>query len=95
MKTIYAIRDRIANDLVGRDMYMLMVFRTTQQAVRYFADAINDETSMLHKHPADYELVALGTLQDDQIIHSDTTQDIIITGDALVAAQEPTLVKGA
>lgn len=97
MKTIYAIRDRVANELVGMSMYMLFVFRTDQQAVRYFADAINDETSMLHKHPSDYELVGLGILDRindaDEYIRAGIPTQVIITGDALVAAQEPKLVK--
>lgn len=95
MKTIYAIRDRIANELVGMSMYMLFVFRTDQQAVRYFADAINDKTSILNKHPADYELVALGIISDtdDGPIMKAGPTTIIITGDALIAAQEVQLVK--
>lgn len=96
MKTIYAIRDRIAQELVGLSMYMLFVFRTDAQAVRYFADAINDKTSILNKHPADYELVALGILTDTaagEIIQTQEKHVVIITGDALIAAQDIQLVK--
>lgn len=99
MKKIYAIRDRIANELVGMSMYMLFAFRTDQQAIRYFADAIMDEKSILNKHPADYELVSVGQLHETaagEIILTDGTHHVIITGDALIAAtteHQPTLVR--
>lgn len=95
MKGIYAIRDRIANDLVGMHMYLLMVFRTQQQAGRYFSDAINDTTSILNKHPADYELIYLGQISDSGRIDTLEQPEHIITGDALLALQQPTLVKDA
>lgn len=91
MKQIYAIRDRIAKDLVGMQMYILLVFRTDQQAARYFADAVNDKTSMLNKHPGDYELVKLGYLEHDNLseplINAANEYTVIITGDAVVALQ--------
>lgn len=101
MKTIYAIRDRVANDLVGIHMYLLMIFRTDQQAARYFADAINDETSILNKHPADYELIKVGVINDTGTLGSlegiafPIQPVVVITGDALVAIQKPTLVNEA
>lgn len=97
MKFIYAIRDRLAQDLVGMQMYTLFVFRTDQQAVRYFADSILDDKSVLAKHPADYELVHLGTIAEDGTITSERPR-IVITGDALIAAtttHQPQLVQEA
>lgn len=95
MRNIYAIRDRIAKDYVGNQMYVLFVFRTDQQAVRYFADAILDEKSMLSKHTADYELVRLGHIEEDNLseplLTAEPEYTIIITGDALVAAQQTPL----
>lgn len=99
MKTVYAIRDRIAKELIGQSMYLLFAFRTDQQAIRYFADAILDERSMLAKHPADYELVALGELHETEageILEGGGTHTTIITGDALIALaseHQPKLVK--
>lgn len=87
MKNLYAIRDRIAEELVGRAMYLLLCFRTDQEAARYFADAINDETSILHKHPSDYELLKLGTVNEHGYIKPHAEPSIVITGDALVALQ--------
>lgn len=96
MKTIYAIRDRVANELVGMSMYMLFVFRTDQQAARYFQDAINDTSSVLNKHPSDYELVALGVIADTaegEIFKTNGVGLVIATGDAILAAQQPQPVK--
>lgn len=94
MRHIYAINDRIANELVGMRMYCLMLFRTDTEAARYFADAINDTTSILNKHPADYELIKLGHVTADDLLIT-TSRTVIITGDVLVAAQQPALVKEA
>lgn len=84
MKYIYAIRDRIANDLAG--YYPLVVFRTDAQAVRYFADSINAENSAIRAHPHDYELIKCGGLSDAGEIHG-SAPTIIITGTALMEAQ--------
>lgn len=96
MKTIYAIRDRIANDLAG--YFPLVVFRTDAQAIRYFHDSIfQGEKSALAAHPADYELISCGHLEDDGTINGFETK-IIITGDAIVAVatdHQPKLVKDA
>lgn len=94
MKQIYAINDRIANELVGLRMYVLMAFRTDQEAARYFADAINDTTSLLNKHPNDFELVKLAHLSAAGDLVA-ATRTVIITGDALIATQQPALVTEA
>lgn len=89
---VYAIRDRIAGALLGMQMYLLLCFRTDQQAARYFSDAINDNSSVLNKHPADYELIRCGSVTDDgNMIPIPPT--LILTGDTLVAIQEDTSAK--
>ena len=89
MRRLYAIRDRLAEEVISMQMYALMAFRTDEQAARYFADAVNDTTSMLAKHPADYELIFVGKLQDNGTIIPETEPRIMITGDALLAVQQP------
>lgn len=84
-KKIYAIRDRIANDLAG--YYPLIVFRTDAQAVRYFTDSLTADKSALAAHPDDYELIMCGTVEDDGNIHS-TPPTIIITGASMRAMME-------
>lgn len=83
MKTVYAIRDRIANDLVG--YYPLAVFRTDAQAVRYFGDSIAQEKSALGSHPHDYELLKLGTVDDDGTMTALGRPEVVITGTAITA----------
>lgn len=93
MKTIYAIRDRVAQELTGLQMYALMLFRTPEQAARYFSDAVNDPTSILNKHPADYELIVCGTISDNGVIQAFPEPQLVVTGDTLLALQKPELVK--
>lgn len=95
MKTIYAIRDRVANDLAG--FYSLLTLRTDAQAVRYFQDSMNLDKSAIAQHPQDYELIACGEIEDRGTIHAHGEPRIVITGEALIAAttehQPPQLVK--
>lgn len=89
MKKIYAIYDRVAKEIVGLQMYALFLFRTDNQAARYFSDAINDKTSILHKHPSDYDLRCIGHITEEgNIVPQDPEKNIVLTGDALLAAQE-------
>lgn len=87
MKTIYAIRDRIAEDLAGyMPMATLYTFRTDFEAIRFFGDSLLTEKSSLSTHPSDYELIKCGTLAPNGHIIAHTPPEIIITGDALIAA---------
>lgn len=40
-------------------------YRTSEQATRSFADAINDESSYMNPHPEDYTLQHIGTYDDN------------------------------
>lgn len=86
MLNIYAIRDRVANDLAGH--FPLVCMRTDAQAVRYFGDSMVTPNSALGAHPNDYELIRVGTLHDSGEI-TPQPPTIIVTGSALTAAQEP------
>lgn len=81
MRRIYGIYDSTAKELVGLRMYILMCFRTDEEAARYFYDAISDKTSILNKHPADYTLKCLGVLTDTGFIQKTDEQVTIIRGD--------------
>lgn len=85
MKKLYAIFDRIAGECLAMQMYVVMAFRTDEQAARYFADAINDKTSILHKHPADYALIQVGHITDTGTLTPLPEPKHIITGDLLIA----------
>lgn len=80
MKKIYAIRDRIAQDLAG--YFPLVIFRTDAQAIRYFGDSAVTEKSALGAHLSDYELILCGELADNGTIRP-IEPAIVITGDAL------------
>lgn len=101
MKGLYAIRDRIASALVGNSMYLIFAFRTDNEAIRYFADAVLDEKSILARHAADYELVKVGELHDTaagEVVEANGTHTVIVTGDAVVGlytTHQPSLVKEA
>lgn len=87
MKKLYGVLDRVAQELTGRHMYLVMAFKTDPEAARYFSDAINDESSVLNKHPSDYALLYLGQILDTGEIRPETPS-IVVTGDALIAAQD-------
>lgn len=87
MRKIYAIRDRIANDLAGT--FPLACFNTDAQAVRYFGDSIAQEKSALGAHPNDYELIKCGELTDSGKIAAYDNPEIVITGTAILAMITP------
>lgn len=86
MRNIYAIRDKVANDLAGQ--FPLVCMRTDAQAVRYFGDSMQVDRSAISAHPEDYELIIVGGLNEDGSIVP-IAPTIVITGQALLAAQEP------
>lgn len=95
MKKLYAILDSVAGDIVALRMYSLMTFRTHEEAARYFADAINDTSSILNKHPQDYVLIHCGNLAEDGKIDALWAPEQIVRGDTVLALQQPALVKEA
>lgn len=73
---IYAIRDR-ATDQFDRPMFFL----ADGQAIRSFADAVNDASkdNPFHQHPDDYDLYYLGEYDPDTaLITSNPPQQIAI-----------------
>lgn len=90
MKYVYAIRDRVADALAGNEQFALFIFRTDQQAIRYFADSVATEKTILNQHPTDFELIKLGELNDNgRLTVNGTHPVIILTGEALMAARNP------
>jgi len=90
MRNIYAILDKVAQEITGLRMYCLMVFRTDTEAARYFADAINDTSSILNKHPQDYDLIHCGTVSDDGRVEAFIgSPTLVANGATLLAVQQP------
>lgn len=81
-RLITLIRDNVAQDIAGT----ISVVRHEAQAVRYFSDIAVDPNTMINRHPADYDLLQVGLLEDDLTITP--TQRTIITGAAWKAAQD-------
>lgn len=86
-KQIYAVYDRVAQDITGG----LMVFTHDAPAVRIFVDALGDESTILNKHPNDFELVCLGEFDnpDGRIELTGYLQHrSVLTGEAWKAGQQ-------
>lgn len=79
---IYAIYDKVAETIVGN----LWLYNHVAAAVRTFSDILSRDDTAQGQHPADYNLVELGVLVQDQglIIAHDKT-NIVITGEAWLA----------
>lgn len=58
IKQVYAVYDRVSQDVTGG----LMVFSHDAPAIRIFVDALSDANTILAKHPADFDLVCVGEL---------------------------------
>lgn len=89
---IYAIYDKVAAALIG-NIYCLMTISHPAAAVRTFQDGLTDPQTQLNKHPADFELVQLGFLNDKNELVNEYR--VIMTGEAWLAATQaqPQLVK--
>lgn len=60
MRNIYCIWDRVAGSIVGA-----LVLGVNDRAVeRMFADVLADESTPISKHPGDYQLMKLGSIND-------------------------------
>ena len=99
-KIIYAIRDKAADDLVGNAMYLLFLFNRDEQAIRYFADAMATDKSILALHPEDYQLIRMGELKDSgEIIGYEAPHvRVVIEGASVHAAMQantPVLINEA
>lgn len=81
MRRIYGIQDLKAQELLGT---LLQIFRHDAAAIRMFTDACEHKESLVAKHPADFALVCLGHITDDNTIVPENRT--VITGEALIAA---------
>lgn len=81
MQQIYAIIDDVAGE-IGPVVSM----RHDAVATRMFADLINQPNGAMAKHPQDYRLLRLGTIDEVGNITPEIKE--ILTGSALVAASQ-------
>lgn len=78
---LYAILDTLAGEITGG----LYIHKHDAAAVRFFSDVASLQESMVGKHIADYQLICLGSLSENNQILSEYT--IVLTGSAWAAAQ--------
>lgn len=69
---IFTIRDEKAS-IYNTPFY----FPTKGQALRAFNDLVNDQHSMVYKHPEDYRLYHIGTYDDQDASTVSTPPDLI------------------
>lgn len=70
---IYAIRDKVAGMLIGG----LHVHRHEAAAVRFFQDIATMPDSQIGRHPADFELLEIGYLDDDGNVYKNRDDDTV------------------
>lgn len=90
MIKIFGIRDKLANAIIGT----LWLMRHEAQAIRTFTDIASDPQSSIAKHPADYELLELGHLTDNNdgivgILSPGETGRVVLDGATWAATQQP------
>lgn len=78
MKLIYAVRDVVAGSIIG----MLQMFPHDAPAIRFFGDVLSMPDSQLGKHPADYELIELGSVEDFGTVDGKECPRVVLTGSA-------------
>lgn len=87
MKGIYAIRDTLAQALVGG----LFLHSHSASAVRFFSDVASDAQTLVSRHIDDHELVFLGTLDEETGAIVSDAPAVVITGAAWKASQSSEL----
>lgn len=84
-KQIYAIYDNVAQDIIGG----LHLHSHAAPAIRMYGDVAALPNSQIGLHPADFDLILLGILNDDQTITP--VKEIALSGSQWQAAQQPKL----
>jgi hypothetical protein len=81
MKSIYAIYDNVAEQIIGG----LHVFPHQAPAIRMYGDIAAMPDSTIGKHPHDFDLIQVGILNDDTTITP--VKETVLTGAQWSAAQ--------
>lgn len=81
---LFAVRDKVANALIGT----VWIMRHEAAAIRTFTDIASDPQSSINKHPADYELIELGELNETNNAIEPTTR-VVLDGATWAATQQP------
>lgn len=85
MKLLCVIRDRLAES-VGP----VMVFPAIPAAIRSFSDLALDPQTMVARHPEDFDLLHVATIEDGSgEVTPLSPPTVLLTGVAWLAAQKP------
>lgn len=88
MKKLYAVYDIVAREIHGP----ILTFNADAAAIRTFSEILADNKTALSQHPADYTLLYLGTIteNDDTLpqILASLGAEVILTGAQWLAVQE-------
>lgn len=82
LKRIYAIYDNVAEAIIGG----LHLHSNAAPAIRMFGDVALMPNSSVQLHPSDFDLIQLGTIQEDGTI-TESTRTLVLTGATWAAAQ--------
>lgn len=88
---IYAIFDKVANDLFG-GQHALLISREDAAAVRVYTELLSDPKTIVGKYPADHDLLFLGELEEDYCISDDSLGHqprTVLEGQAWLALNKP------
>lgn len=83
MKSLYVIFDTRAEAIIGE---IVQTARVDAVAVRSFGDLLRDERSLLGQHPADFQLVCVGHMNDVGEIVPE--RRVVLTGQQFIDSQK-------
>lgn len=84
MKNIYGIYDNVSRTLAGP----LHIFPADAAAVRMFGDIASDPQTLIARHPQDFDLVRLGSLDEEGPNLVEQMPETILTGELWAATQK-------
>ena len=83
MRYVYCVYDKKACEVLGG----LVMFRNDAPAVRYFIDGIQQEGSIVHAHPEDFELLCVAEIDDRRTTGYDDAR-VVVTGQQVKEMQQ-------
>lgn len=84
-KRLYTVYDMVAGTIVGDILQAL----NDAPAIRAFHDALKTPNSLIGQHPADFQLLNVGIIDDDGAIYiQDNGKTVVATGAAWLESQK-------
>lgn len=82
MNNIYAIYDIVAQEMLAQ----VQLMKHDAVAIRFYQDVAQSKGSIVNQHPADFDLIRLGDIDEQGLINPH--REIVMTGAAWLAMQE-------